>query len=125
AVPDPPAVAAPAGNGLAVKGAASGRLRILFIDDERNLLNVYQRAFGRKHDVVVAEGGQEALSLLAKRADFHLVVCDLLMPTVNGMDVYRWAREAHPQLARAFVFVTASVAHQDVRAFLRSVSNKV
>jgi signal transduction histidine kinase len=104
---------------------AAKKFRVLFIDDERSLLNAYERTFGRENEVVVAEGGEQALAMLTKRWDFNLVVCDLLMPKVNGMDVYRWVRETHPELDGAFVFVTGGVMQQEVQAFLRTVGNQV
>jgi len=113
------------GSTLRAERSAVKKFRVLFIDDERTLLNAYERTFGRENEVVVAEGGEQALAMLAKRWDFNLVVCDLLMPKVNGMDVYRWVRETHPELDGAFVFVTGGVMQQDVQAFLRTVGNQV
>ncbi len=113
------------GSTLRAERSAVKKFRVLFIDDERTLLNAYERTFGRENEVVVAEGGEQALAMLMKRWDFNLVVCDLLMPKVNGMDVYRWVRETHPELDGAFVFVTGGVMQQDVQAFLRTVGNQV
>ncbi len=101
------------------------RFRMLFIDDEPSILRAYERSFGRDHEVVLAEGGEQALGILARRQDFNLVVCDLLMPDVGGMEVYRRVREAHPGLDGAFVFVTDGVTRKDVEAFVRTVGNQV
>jgi CheY-like chemotaxis protein len=108
-----------------VEGAAVKRLAVLFIDDELPLLNAYRRFFGREYEVVLAEGGEQALAILSKRGDFNVIVCDLLMPKMSGMDVYRRAREIDPELDWAFVFVTGGVMQQEVQAFLRTVGNRV
>jgi signal transduction histidine kinase/DNA-binding response OmpR family regulator len=105
--------------------ARDTRFRILFVDDERSLLRAYERTFGNEHEVVVADGGEQALAILAGRWDFNLVVCDLLMPNVSGMEVYRRATEAHPELGGAFVFTTGGVTQADVQTFLRTVGNPV
>ena len=101
------------------------RFRILFIDDEPSLLRGYERSFGRDHEVVVAEGGSQALAILGQRHDFNMIVCDLMMPDVSGMEVYRRAREAYPELDGTFVFVTGGVTQKDAQAFLRTVGNQV
>ncbi|MHB8896876.1 MAG: sensor histidine kinase, partial [Candidatus Geothermincolia bacterium] len=101
------------------------RSRILFIDDEPSILRGYERSFGRDHDVVIAEGGSQALAMLGQRHDFNMIVCDLLMPDVSGMEVYRRAREAYPELDGTFVFVTGGVTQKEVQAFLRTVGNQV
>jgi len=84
------------------------KLRVLFVDDERIILRTYERAFGQTCEVVTAEGGQRALAVLAERKDFNLIVCDLLMPDVSGMEVYRRAKEAHPELEGIFVLPVRS-----------------
>lgn len=107
------------------KDTSTRRFRILFIDDESSILRAYERAFGRNHEVVAAHGGSQALAILAQRHDFSLIVCDLLMADVNGMEIYRRVREAHPELDGTFVFVTGGVTQKDVQAFLRTVGNPV
>ena len=47
--------------------------RILVVDDEVNLVRAYRRYLGRRHDVVVAYGGEEALAVLATDEDFDLI----------------------------------------------------
>jgi two-component system NtrC family sensor kinase len=99
--------------------------RILFIDDEGAIRRSYQRSFGRDHDITLASGGAEALEILSRTQDFELVVCDLLMPGITGMDVYRQACARFPQLQGRFVFVTGGLMQREVRSFLSTVGNQV
>lgn len=112
-------------EGEPMPATATKRFRVLFIDDEPSILRAYERTFGRDHDIVIADGGHQALAISAQRHDFNLIVCDLLMPDVSGMEIYRRVREAHPELDGAFVFVTGGVTQKDAQAFLRTVGNQV
>jgi two-component system NtrC family sensor kinase len=99
--------------------------RVLFIDDEPDILAGYRRYFRPDMELVLAEGGRRAMEEIDSRRDYVMVVCDIVMPEVSGMDLFRWVDERFPALAKAFVFVTASREHSDVRAFLASVGNLV
>jgi signal transduction histidine kinase/DNA-binding response OmpR family regulator len=100
-------------------------VRLLFVDDEASILRSYKRAFGRVHDVVAVTNGKEALEALAVRADFDLVICDLSMPTMSGMQLYHIVRERYPQLADRFIFATGGATQRELEDFLRSVTNRV
>ena len=105
--------------------AAARPFKILFIDDERGILRGYRRRFARAHDVAIADSGEAALRVLGERTDFDLVVCDLSMPDVNGMDVFNWVRSHAPALAERFVFATGGATQRDLERFLHGVTNEV
>ncbi len=70
--------------------------RILVVDDERSMremLGILLRRDG--HDLTIAESGTEAIELL-RRQSFDLVVSDVKMPDVSGVEVIRAAREVNP-----------------------------
>ena len=70
--------------------------RILVVDDERSMremLGILLRRDG--HDLTVAESGREAIELLQKQS-FDLVVSDVKMPDVSGVEVIRAARAVNP-----------------------------
>lgn len=90
----------------------------LFIDDERFLLNAYKRAFGRTVDVHVAHGGEEAIKMLQELPRVDVVLCDLVMPRVNGIDVYAWVQEHRPDLLDRFLIVTGGQQGERNREFL-------
>ena len=79
--------------GRPVPAAAS---RILVVDDEpsmREMLGILLRRDG--HDVTIAESGREAIDLI-RRESFDLVVSDVKMPDVSGVEVIRAARAVNP-----------------------------
>lgn len=99
-----------------------GRRRILVIDDEVLLVNSITRAL-RAHEVLSATSGREAVALLERDADFDLILCDLMMPEMSGMDVYAWVRNHRPGLERDIVFLTGHIFDEGPIAFLRNVRN--
>ena len=92
---------------LAAEMAApqSLRGRILIVDDEAPLRLVMQRLLGA-HDVVCASSGHEALAILEQDRAFDLILCDVMMPGVTGMDVHQWLVSHDPVLAARTVFIT-------------------
>jgi CheY-like chemotaxis protein len=75
-----------------------------------------------EHDVTFAPGGREALDLLlshgAAEHTFDLILCDLMMPKMTGMEVWKEVARGAPHLAERFVFVTGGAFTQEARAFL-------
>ena len=81
------------------------RGRILVVDDERAIGIAIQRLLGaRGHEVDAVLSGEEALRRLAEPG-YHLVITDLSLQGVSGMDVLRWVRERAPETA--VIMITA------------------
>ena len=64
-----------------------------------------------------ASDGEEGLTRLTE-ANYDLIVCDLKMPRIDGMQFYRAMATATPALARRVIFVTGDVAGTDAERFL-------
>lgn len=103
---------------------ATNRRRVLVVDDEPFILVSVRRALS-SYDVVVAESGEEAIALLEGDQTFDIVLCDLVMGSVSGIDVYRWMGENHPDLQLRTVFMTAGAFTAAARTFLSNVRNPV
>ncbi len=98
------------------------RGRVLVVDDEERLASTLKLALSHAHDVDVALRGRAALESLAKH-DYDVILCDLTLPDLSGVDVYLEAIHARPALAPRFVFLTGGAFQDRTRAFLGSVSN--
>ena len=97
----------------AVKGAS-----VLLVEDERALAVAVSEALtdaGLK--VEYASDGEEALARVRQKP-YDAVICDLKMPRVDGMMLYRAMAAATPALARRVIFVTGDVAGTDAERFL-------
>ena len=103
--------------------ARTRRLKILIVDDEDALARALHRDLGSRHDVTTALGGREALAALREGGPFDLVLCDVMMPDVSGIDLYEDVRASDPATANRFVFMTGGAFTERARGFLESVPN--
>ncbi|MEO5859532.1 MAG: sigma-54 dependent transcriptional regulator [Pyrinomonadaceae bacterium] len=70
--------------------------KLLVVDDEKNLRTVVQKELSRQgHTVETAEDGEEAWAKLESE-DFDVLLCDINMPRLDGMDLLRRMRERSP-----------------------------
>jgi PAS domain S-box-containing protein len=98
------------------------RKSVLVIDDEIEVGRTIERILGRDHDVVSVSRGEAALALFDERP-WDVVLCDLMMPEMTGVEVYRRAVASRPDLGHRFVFLTGGTFDDVVRAFLLGVPN--
>jgi PAS domain S-box-containing protein len=80
-------------------------LRILLVDDDLFVARATKRQLAPLHDVTLAGSGAEGLELM-QQVDFDVVVCDVMMPGMTGMEFHAKVAEQNPPLARRFVFIT-------------------
>ena len=72
--------------------------RILIVEDRDSLRRMLSTALGQEgHEIVAAENGDTALTEL-QRTDFDLVLTDLKLPGVSGLEVLAAAREGQPRV---------------------------
>jgi len=107
-------------------GADARRLRILAIDDEELLLRSLRRTLGRRHEVVSAVGGRAGLALLTEPgASFDVVLCDLMMPDLDGQRLYEQVAARDPSLGNRFVFMSGGAFTPRAKEFVARVGRPV
>lgn len=74
--------------------------KILVVDDDANLLAGMRRLLGQKFDLTTAEGGIEALGKAQNEGPFAVVLCDMRMPGMDGVEVLRRFQEVSPDTTR-------------------------
>lgn len=74
--------------------------KVLFVDDEPNVLQSIRRSLRKQFELDTAEGGEEALQLLASNDDYAIVVSDMRMPGMNGVELLSQAKERWPDTVR-------------------------
>ncbi len=80
--------------------------RVLVVDDEPFVGKAIGRQLAPDHDVRVVMSGADALAAIASSPPFDVVVCDLMMPGMTGMDLHAALSRSDPALAQAMVFMT-------------------
>jgi signal transduction histidine kinase/CheY-like chemotaxis protein len=123
----PRAIEAPEGAGASSSSlerevSPSVHHRVLLIDDEPYVRSSIARMLGQEHEVVLAESGQAAKRVLEADEAFDLILCDLMMPGMSGIDLYEWLQRRRLGLATRMVFMTGGTCTARARAFFRRVS---
>ncbi len=80
------------------------RGKILVVDDEVTVMNAIQRTLRRDHDVVAVVSAHLAMDQIRSGQSFDVVLCDLMMPQMTGMDLYAQLLELAPAQASRMVF---------------------
>lgn len=98
-------------------------LQILVIDDEKPVLAYLERVL-TQHDLTTETDPREALERILEGSDHDVILCDLMMPEMTGMDLYREVRRRRPELAKRMLFMTAGVLAEEGRDFLKSLPGR-
>lgn len=102
--------------GLVVGESAETPLDILVIDDESSITAFLSQYLGsRGHAVLAAHSGPEALSL-ARQSAFDVVVCDLRMPGMDGIETMRALRSLPDGSRARYVLSTGATLNTTVRS---------
>jgi signal transduction histidine kinase len=99
------------------------RGRILLIDDEPAVCRAIQRALARHHDVVAMTSGRDAVTRVVGGERFDVIVSDLMMPEVTGMEIHDALTRQAPDQAARMVFLTGGAFTPSARQFLDSIPN--
>jgi signal transduction histidine kinase len=101
------------------------RSRLLIVDDDAMVLSALRRRLRRRYDTVTVLGGAEALARLSEDPGFDSIVCDLMMPEVDGKSFYNAIKKDHPELADRIVFMSGGAFTPRLRKFAAAVPNPV
>ena len=103
------------------------RARILLVDDEPFFVSAMCRVLEEEHDVVGVTSAREALRRLEDfegEVPFDLILCDIMMSEMSGIELYSELVRRSPDLARRVVFMTGGAFTPRARAFLQAVPNR-
>ncbi len=126
-----PAPAAESGHEVAAAAPnPDGGHRILIVDDEAALRRLIGRALRRRGwQIVEAENGAVATSRIAEAEAsgeaFDVVLTDLKMPGMNGMEMVRWIASHHPAYVERLVLCTGDNVAEEVHRFIEEVKRPV
>lgn len=71
--------------------------KILYVDDEVINLELLQLTFINEFNIITAESAQAGLSILEQEPDIHVVISDLKMPVMNGLEFIKEIKRQHPE----------------------------
>ncbi|MDE2486964.1 MAG: response regulator [Alphaproteobacteria bacterium] len=94
--------------------STSTQPRLLVVDDVEDNRSLLRRRFTRLgYEVLEAADGAKALAMVSTYP-FDLVLLDIMMPGIDGLEVLRRLREAHSEVSLPVIMVTAKSASEDV-----------
>ncbi|MCB1176415.1 MAG: response regulator [Leptospiraceae bacterium] len=71
-------------------------MKILYVDDEEMNLMVFKFHFGKNYEVILANSGKEGLEVLESEPDIPVVVSDMRMPGMDGLEFIKEAKAKLP-----------------------------
>lgn len=121
----PPARTQPVAKPLPVDAAVRDkRGRVLVVDDEPLVGHILCRILAAAHEVVVLQSARNAVERLETGERFDVILCDLMMPHMTGMDFHKVVAERIPACADRIVFITGGAFSSHARDFLDRVGNE-
>ncbi|HEX7624970.1 MAG TPA: response regulator [Anaeromyxobacteraceae bacterium] len=94
------------------------KLRVLIIDDEELLMRSFARILARDHDVTALCSAAEALRRIAEGESWDVILCDLHMPVVDGVEFFERLHRTRPELVKRLAFVTGGAFTPRAQSFL-------
>ncbi|HWR83793.1 MAG TPA: HD domain-containing phosphohydrolase [Candidatus Deferrimicrobium sp.] len=92
--------------------------KILVVDDDDDLLDAVTTQFASTYEVHTASNGAEGLQRLSTNGPFSVIVSDMQMPEMNGIDLLRHARALCPDTVRVMM-----TAYGDLNTAIRAVND--
>lgn len=102
---------------------ATRRGRLLIVDDEPLVCSSLKRSLSRDYEVKTVHSGRAALELVEGGEQFDLILCDLMMPEMSGMDLYDELGRDYVGARDRIVFFTGGAFTTRAREFLNAVPN--
>ena len=90
--------------------------RILIVDDEPMILSILKALIEDLAVIETAQNGQEALSRVGEQY-FDVIISDISMPVLNGIEFYRQASVNDPNIGTRFLFYTGNPTYEYIRFF--------
>lgn len=75
------------------------KLKFLFVEDEKDLLDIIAETLEKLEiNFLTASNGEEGLSILKDNGDIDIVITDISMPIMNGIEMIKEINKTHPDM---------------------------
>jgi CheY-like chemotaxis protein/two-component sensor histidine kinase len=101
----------------------TGRASVVIIDDEPLMCELFAAMLSDAYDVAAFTSPRAALASILE-GNFDVILCDVMMPELNGVDLYSRATRERPDVSERFVFVTGGAFTERARVFLRQTGRR-
>lgn len=107
-----------AGSGTKIQEPGK-RSMIMVVEDEEDLLDLMVDTLSPFYEVKPFSNGQTAFDHLDEH-QWELIISDLRMPVMDGMELYRTVVQKNPQLKKRFMFITGDTYDYQIKEFLEN-----
>lgn len=76
----------------------NNKIKLLYVDDEPINIYLFSRMFGKKYEVKEADSGFKGLEILKENSDIRVVISDMQMPVMNGLEFIAQAKSLYPKI---------------------------
>ena len=92
-------------------------MKLLLIDDDAFLRDMYALKFNESgFDVEVADGATEAFRILEQDQKFDIILLDMIMPGMNGVEVIKEIKNLHKEITTKFIVLSNQGQPEDVNS---------
>ena len=95
----------------------------MVVDDELMLCTTIERILAGEHEVTTVTAANDAFQRVIGGERFDVILCDMMMPEMTGMDLHRKLVVIAPDQAERMVFMTGGAFTENARQFLAQSTN--
>lgn len=110
---------------LPAEAHGSGRCRLLLLEDEPLVVSLMQRLLADRYDIEATSDATEALSWLESGRRFDVILSDMMLPGMKGMEFFQRLEDEHPSLAPRTGFITGGTFSDETTRFLHLHRDRV
>ena len=100
-------------------GVSGDKPRLLLVDDEQALRRSFSRSLSEHFQVSVCVDGDKALQELQRGYVPHVILCDVLMPVMNGLELFDEIEASFPELRSRVVFMSGGSSDEILAQILQ------
>ncbi len=94
--------------------------KALIIEDEPSIAGLCKKILKQEGFIAdIADNGETAEKLITEN-DYELILMDIRLPVVSGIDVYIWLQQEYPEVTRNVIFMTGSIMGGETMNLLQS-----
>jgi signal transduction histidine kinase len=111
-----------AANEASASAKGTRRPKLLVIDDEPMMCDLLEGTLSDDYEVETQKSARDALNALLRGESYDLILCDLMMPDLSGMDLHTQLSRLCPDQAERMVFMTGGTFTERAQAFVERLS---
>jgi CheY-like chemotaxis protein len=96
---------------------------VMIIDDDVLVRSFVRRALGSTHDVTVESSGEDGLARISRGERFDMILCDVMMPQMTGLELHDLISATAPDQAKRIVFITGGAFSGTMQRVLEATGN--